>query len=112
DSIATPGAGEFDVLWGHTSPDLFVLGNASGAFYVDGGTAVQRNSGRGVVADFNRAEDMIQLAGSADNYRIVETDSLARIFYGEVGSPKNELIGLVRGDFSGLDLSAGYFSYV
>ncbi|MGB7057441.1 MAG: ExeM/NucH family extracellular endonuclease [Geitlerinemataceae cyanobacterium] len=112
DSLATPGAGEIDVLWGHTNPDLFVLGNANGAFYVDGGTAAQRNSGRGVVADFDGAEDTIQLAGSADNYRIVETDSLARIFYGEVGSPKNELIGLVRGDFSSLDLSAGYFSYV
>lgn len=112
DSLTNPGAGEADVLWGQTGTDLFVLGNANGAFYVDGGTAAQRNSGRGVVADFDRADDTIQLAGSADNYQIVETTSVARIFYGEVGSPKNELVGVIRSDFSSLDLSASYFSYV
>lgn len=112
ETLANPGAGEFDVLWGQTSADLFVLGNGSGAFYVDGGTAAQRNSGRAIVADFTVASDTIQLAGSADNYRIVETATNSRIFYGSVGSTKNELIGVVQGDFSGLDLSASYFSYV
>lgn len=107
-----PGAGEVDVLWGQTSSDRFVLGNAAGAFYVDGGTAAQRNSGRAVIADFTTASDTIQLAGSADNYRIVETATDSRILYGSIGSPKNELIGIVRGDFSSLDLSASYFSYV
>lgn len=112
DSAANPGAGEIDVLRGQGNADLFVLGNASGAFYVDGGTTAQSNSGRAVLADFDRAEDTIQLAGSADNYQIIEGASGARILYGEIGSPKNELVGIVRGDFSSLDLSASYFSYV
>jgi uncharacterized protein len=112
ETLPNPGAGEADVLVGNLGADVFVLGNSSGAFYVDGGSATQRNSGRGIVRDFNPTEDRIQLYGNANNYRLVALEGQTRLFYGAVGLPKNELVGVIDGNVSGLNLSSSAFSYV
>src|SRR5690606_36381594 len=61
------GHGTVDVLTGGAGADLFVLGDARGAFYDDGraDTAGMNNYAR--ITDFE-AGDKLQLAGSAGDY--------------------------------------------
>ncbi|MBW4680266.1 MAG: calcium-binding protein [Microcoleus vaginatus WJT46-NPBG5] len=110
-SATVPGIGEVDRLWGEAGGDTFVLGNTTKVFYDNTGTATQGLSDYAILADFNRSEDFIQLKGSAANYQLVQSSSGTQIFYGS-SSTKDELIGLVQGDTSGLTLTSTNFKYV
>ncbi|MGQ4647941.1 CAP domain-containing protein [Lyngbya aestuarii] len=105
-TLVNPGSGEVDRLGGNTGADTFVLGDANSAFYVDGETSYM------LITDFSLGEDVIQLHGSADNYRLVDTCSNLQIFYGETGSIQDDLIGIVKGNVSSLELSGTEFNYV
>ncbi|NEO32961.1 MAG: hypothetical protein F6K36_21560 [Symploca sp. SIO3C6] len=106
-TMANPGAGEKDKLRGNAGADIFALGNANNAFYIANG-----KNDKAIINDFQLGQDVIQLHGSDNNYQLVESGSKTRIFYGENGSTKDELIGEIRGDFSGLNLSGSEFEYV
>ena len=110
-TLVNPGFGEVDRLWGNAGADTFVLGDANGAYYNHGGTPMQGMGDYAFIMDFNASEDSIQLHGSADNYKLTGSGSYTRIFYGEIGSDPNELIGIVRGSSSGLELSGAEFSF-
>jgi Ca2+-binding RTX toxin-like protein len=102
-----PGVGEVDLLEGKTGADIFVLGDAEGAYYKGQGKADYAK-----IIDFNLGEDLIQLHGSADNYKLVGADSSTKILYGEADSEPNELIGIVKGVSSGIELSEAGFRFV
>ncbi|MGQ4647940.1 CAP domain-containing protein [Lyngbya aestuarii] len=104
-TLTNPGVAEVDRLRGNAGTDTFVLGNASGAFYVDGST------GYAVISDYSFGEDLIQLHGSADKYQLVESGSQTQLLYTEAGLAQNELIGIIKGDFAGLELSGADFTY-
>ncbi|MEM8502468.1 MAG: NF038122 family metalloprotease [Cyanobacteria bacterium P01_D01_bin.1] len=62
DEIAA-GYFEKDILGGGLGADTFVVGNADQAYYVGGG-----DRDFVLIKDFNAAEDVVQLHGSADDY--------------------------------------------
>lgn len=111
-TLANPGVGEVDLLVGMSGADTFVLGDVTQVYYNQDGTAEQGIADYGNVVDFNPSEDVIQLHGSASNYRLVDLGSHTDLFYGETGSPQDELIGIVQGAFSVLNLSGSQFIYV
>ena len=100
-----------DRLWGNAGADTFVLGDANGAYYNHGGTLMQGIGDYALIMDFNASKDSIRLHGSADNYKLRGLGSHTGIFYGETGSNPNELIGIVNGISSGLELSGAEFSF-
>lgn len=106
DKSTKAGAGEVDLMRGGSGGDLFVLGDADKAFYVEKGGV----EGKAVILDFNRQVDTIQLNGSAGDYRLVQKGNGARLFHGTSGTPQ-ELVADIKGDASGLSLNADYFSY-
>ena len=110
-TLANPGFGEVDRLWGNAGADTFVLGDTNGAYYNHGGTVMQGRGDYALIMDFNTSKDSIQLHGSADNYKLRGLGSHTGIFYGETGSNPNELIGIVKGISSGLELSGAEFSF-
>ena len=94
----TPGAGERDVLIGNNGEDLFILGNTTTPFYVDGG-----NADRAIVKGFDVEVDTIQLSGAASDYELRETNrGHTKIF--DTTDSVRELIAVVQ-DTIELDLS-------
>ena len=105
--MVNPGAGESDQLQGNAGADTFVLGDTNNSFYVAHGA-----KDKALITDFEFAQDVIQLHGSADNYKLVELSSKTQIFSGKNGLPQDELVAEIKGDFSGLNLSGANFQYV
>jgi hypothetical protein len=98
------GVGERDVLIGGKASDTFVLGDTRGSFYVGKG-----NADYAEIQNFNRCNDGIQLAGSAQDYTISYANGISSIY-----SKANcsDLIATVDSGCSALDLSAKYFQFV
>ena len=67
---ADRGKGTIDVLYGRAGADVFVLGDAHGAFYEDDDAASTGTGDYGLIADFTNG-DKIQLANG--NYFLVTT---------------------------------------
>ncbi|WP_264319992.1 hypothetical protein [Zarconia navalis] len=105
ESSSNPGLGDRDFLNGQNGADLFVLGNASTAFYDDDGIAVaDGNVSRALIRDLDVGVDRIQLHGSASDYGLRESASgNTNIFFQPQGQVR-DLIGIVR-NTTGLDLS-------
>lgn len=59
---ATPGQSEYDSLFGGRGEDIFVLGEASGIYY--------RGNAFATIRDWNAADDMIQVKGTASQYKL------------------------------------------
>lgn len=120
----SPGAGEIDVFVGGPGPveefdgvgttvgpddDRFVLGDASNVYYSSLGI-----QDLAFIADFDAAEDTIQLSGSPDDYVLNQvTIPIFNITVTAIGlsSDLDEVIAIVLGSTE-LDLSADYFDYV
>lgn len=106
-----PGQGEVDTLIGGSGRDLFVLGDKNEAYYNDG-----KNKGFGrkdyaLIEDFNANEDVIQLHGNTEDYRLHELKSgLGTVILWET-SHQFEGIALLEG-VSNLDLGETYFDFV
>lgn len=113
---------DIDTLTSGAGADTFVLGNdksvdPDGIFYNNAG-----NSDYALITDFNPAEDFIQLhnPGSAEAPPIKTGYSLGQ---SPIGLPsgttlffntdsKQELIAIIQGSFSSLDINKSYFTSV
>ena len=97
-AAGSTGRGERDRFIGGKDADLFVLGDATGAFYVGNG-----NEDLARILDFSLSEfDAIQLNGSSDDYSLRNANGDTRIFLGS-GSDADlvgVLAGVVVNDFS------------
>jgi hypothetical protein len=98
-----PGLREIDTLGGASGTDLFVLGDATDAYYLSGSS---RGGGRGdyaLIRDFNPTMDKLQLRGSASLYSasvltIGGQQGLA-LYYDSLGAgAKTELISIIQPD--------------
>ena len=99
------GVGERDVLIGGNASDTFVLGDTHGSFYVG-----QGNADYAQIQNFNRCNDGIQLAGSAQDYSISFCNGISSIYSNAGGG--HDLIANVDSGCSALDLTAKYFQFV
>jgi RHS repeat-associated protein len=112
-SGATPGVGEFDTLSGGAGKDLFILGDVARCYYNDGNNATSGMGDYALVTDFDSKQDVIQLHGSASNYRLGTSPAGlpagTALFQKTIG--QDELIGIIQGD-SGLSLNSSYFSFM
>jgi hypothetical protein len=111
----TPGRGEIDVLAGYGGADVFVLGNASGAYYDDG---VGTTAGTGDYAflwDFTPGTDSIRLSGAAGDYttalNMAGLPSGTAILRDGPGDSAPELVAILNGVAS-VNLNGGDFIYV
>ncbi len=111
---AQPGQGELDVFVGAGGADVFVFGDAGGAFYDDGNGATDGVEDYGFIWDFEAGIDQVQLSGSATDYLLTEdhaglTPGTAIWLVG-TGGDADELIGVING-VTGLDLEDGNFAF-
>lgn len=114
----TKGEGEIDGLIGGAGQDEFVLGSESAVFYDDDASLTMGVGDFALIIDFNVADDLIQLSGSADDYSLSSVpDSLSEMFpnldgtaiyrQGSDDVSQDELIGIVYG-YDVTDLSSGF----
>jgi hypothetical protein len=99
------GVGERDVLIGGDASDTFVLGDTHGSFYVGKGAADYAE-----IQSFNRCNDGLQLAGSAQDYTVSYANGISSI-YSNVGGIQ-DLIATVNSGCSAIDLTAKYCQFV
>ncbi|MGL4500710.1 MAG: calcium-binding protein, partial [Planktothrix sp.] len=107
----TFGTGEIDVLTGDKNIDRFVLGDSSQAYYKDTGSGDYA-----LISDFKLNNDIIQLYGSASNYRLQTQYSLSgntgTAIWLKTSGTSEELIAIVKADKT-LDLTdSKAFSFV
>ena len=89
---------EIDSLTGGTGADTFMLGDATGVFYLGGRTSSGQDESYGLIRDWNPAEDIIQLHGSSSSYRLDKNHN----WFGSAANDTgifvgNDLIGVVVG---------------
>uniref|UniRef100_A0A8J7AES7 Calcium-binding protein n=1 Tax=Desmonostoc muscorum LEGE 12446 TaxID=1828758 RepID=A0A8J7AES7_DESMC len=113
------GTGFKDTLTGGNGNDLYIFGNSGAVFYNDGNNANAGLNDYALIVDFNTSQDKIQLQGLASSY-LLGTSPISGIsgtaIYldtntNSVLNSTDELIAIVEG-VTGLNLTAGYFSYV
>ena len=106
----SPGLSEIDNLSGGTGSDLFILGNATKAYYDDGNALTSGSSDYADITDFNIG-DIIQLQGSSSNYLLSVVGTDTQILINKPSTEPDELIGIVRNQ-TGLNLTGSNFAYV
>jgi len=100
---ATAGVGEVDWLIGGGGSDGFVLGDAREAFYNDRNAATAGANDYAIIVDYNPAQDVIQLHGSANQYALGTVPTTVgltgtAIFYQPTDQRSTpELVGIVAG---------------
>ncbi|XWN30981.1 MAG: Ig-like domain-containing protein [Devosia sp.] len=70
-SSATPGRGEVDTFVGGGGADVFIFGDEDTAFYDSGGSSGGEED-LAFVWDFDGTDDVVQLHGSAADYRLAD----------------------------------------
>jgi hypothetical protein len=98
------GIGEHDILIGGNARDTFVLGDAQGSFYLG-------NADYAEIHNFGRCNDLIQLAGSAQDYSISYANGISSVYHKDACGGI-DLVAQVDSACSPLDLNANYFQYV
>lgn len=100
-----------DYLYGGTGADTFILGSQysfAGGVYYD----IVGNGDYAVINDFNRNQDLIQLAGEQSDYSLKKSPISVGAAAADTAIYYNkEIIGIVA-DASGLNLGSKYFDYV
>lgn len=108
---SSSGFSEIDFLTGGSGRDEFVLGNGSNTFYDD-----FDNEDFAVIKDLNQSEDVISLHGLAEEYVLgditVNGVTGVGIYSIESLAEPLELIGIVQGDNSGLNLNSQVFDFI
>lgn len=88
---------EIDTLIGGSGMDTFMLGDATGKFYLGGQTSSGRDNSYARIADWNPADDFIQAHGSASNYRLVKNQNWLGSSAKDTGIyVGNDLIGVIQ----------------
>ena len=98
------GRGEQDILTGGELTDIhsdtFVLGDAKGVFYDEGAPPIGGLGDFALVTDFDPELDVVQLSGSASNYRLgtlgVSAIAGVGIFWEGGDTQRGELIGVLQ----------------
>ena len=100
------GQGEIDTLTGddigdtRMDTDRFVLGDNNGVFYDDGDTSSQGLSDFARIIDYDITLDLVELSGSATDYRLASFEILGSsgvgILWEGDGSQDGELIGFLE----------------
>jgi len=93
------GNGEIDTLFGGEGSDTFSLGDSLQAYYDDGDATVSGLNDYALIGDFNADEDLIQLNGSRQDYRLDERPSGlpdGAALYRTVGD-NDELVAIIQG---------------
>ena len=112
--VATPGRGEVDVLRGATGADIFLLGENGAAFYDDGNAGSAGQGDYGVIWDFQKGVDRVQLGGTAGKYVLGSSPAGlpagTAIYLDAAAGGVDELIGVVA-NTTGLSLSGSNFAY-
>ncbi len=128
DGVGTTGvsADTIDILIGESGADSFILGNTTTAYYNDGDNSLSGLNDYGVLKDFNRLQDSLQLHGSASDYVVGEIPTgLAAVFAnmdaagiyldtdnsGDLSANDEFIAAFEYVAPSGLSLDATYFSY-
>ncbi len=99
---------------GRGGSDTFVFGDFNGTYYDDGNSATTGTSDYGLIWDFQKGTDHIQLAGAASDYLLTTNaaglPSGTDIWHAGQGGAQNELVAVVNG-VTGLNLNSGDFVY-
>jgi Ca2+-binding RTX toxin-like protein len=91
-----PGIGEVDTLVGGDGQDTFVLGANGQVYYDDGDSLSDGVADHAMITDFNMAEDVIQLVGSALDYRLGSgTQGTATEIWHQASGAVDELVAVV-----------------
>ncbi|PIG94250.1 FG-GAP repeat protein [Gloeocapsopsis sp. IPPAS B-1203] len=105
------GIAEKDTLTGGSGRDVFVLGNATTAFYDDGNPTTPGFGDYALITDFNPNEDFIRLNGKRSDYILAASPiglpTGTAIFRQQQGAT-NELIAIVQ-SLQALNLNGDYF---
>jgi Ca2+-binding RTX toxin-like protein len=115
-TLVNPGVGEVDLLQGKAGSDIFVLGDADGAYYDDGNDATQGLEDYAWIGDFQVNEsDRIQLHGDIGDYSLGSSPERlpkgTAIFLNQDGH--GELIGIIEGiNHEDLSLASNAFSFL
>ena len=102
DYTSRPSRSEIDKLTGGAGNDLFVIGNAGGAFYASGG-----GSDYASIEDFSSG-DRIALNGAFADYELRDTSSKGASGVGVYRKSDGELVALIKGKSSGQMSSADF----
>ncbi|VEP17037.1 putative calcium-binding protein,FG-GAP repeat protein [Hyella patelloides LEGE 07179] len=110
------GRGELDTLTGGAGSDTFVLGNADRVFYDDGDNFTLGDQDLAFITDFDASQDMIQLQGSAEFYRLDLFPSAgtinAELIYDPGASARGETIAFLTDVDTDLTLEDSAFEFV
>jgi len=105
------GFGGLDALWGGDGADRFILGDVTKNYYDDGNTTSPGTGDYAQINDFNTLQDVIQLKGSASNYRLIVDGNNTNIYLDKPSTEPDELIASVR-NVTGLTLNSSNFTYI
>ena len=110
---AMPGQNQLDMLKGGSGQDAFVLGDKDNVFYDDGVGNTPGSQGYAQIQDFKiAAGDVIELHGQASDYRVgALAGSQGQAIY-LTAAGKDDLIALVQGETTALDLNSSAFRYL
>jgi hypothetical protein len=106
-----PGLGEVDTLSGGAGNDRFILADLTWIGYDDGLINSDGFNDFALIADFDIAEDVIQLRGSSSDYLLRVSGLDTNLFINKPGAEPDELIAVIQNK-TGLSLTGIYFSYV
>jgi RTX calcium-binding nonapeptide repeat (4 copies) len=101
------GVGEIDTLTGGGGRDTFVLGDAQGSYYLGTG-----NLDYAKITDFSTTNDVIQLAGTAQDYTISYGSSGCHGSVASVSYHGDLVASISLCGTTPLDLNACYFQFI
>jgi Ca2+-binding RTX toxin-like protein len=101
------GVGEIDTLTGGGGRDTFVLGDAQGSYYL-GSAGLDYAK----ITDFSTTNDVIQLAGTAQDYTISYGSAGCHGSVASVSYHGDLIASISLGGTTPLDLTAGYFQFI
>ncbi|MEO1523571.1 MAG: calcium-binding protein, partial [Cyanobacteria bacterium J06633_2] len=111
------GVAEHDVLTGGAAGDRFILGDAQTAYYLDGHSTQLGFADFALITDFDSSEDVIQLHGTAGNYRLEAFPTGGgsadyQLRYQPTATGAEELIAVLEDVSRTLSLNSSAFTFV
>jgi hypothetical protein len=110
------GFGEVDNLTGGGGRDTFVLGDGDRVYYSNPNPATRDNSDYARIVNFNATQDVIQLNGSADLYRLdffsSNGSTSANVIFDTGANDRGEMVGRLENVSDTLTISSSAFVFV